>query len=107
MPGRASPHAQRWRATTTGRLALVIGNRNCPEPFDLPSIHKKARDVHLALIEGRRRGAVRASRFKSQLLSHVGKEARQGLHGEEHVATRRPALVRDAGHRDRHGRCET
>jgi signal transduction histidine kinase len=37
------------------------------------------RDVHLALIEGRRRGAVRASRFKSQLLSHVGKEARGPL----------------------------
>jgi signal transduction histidine kinase len=37
------------------------------------------RDVHLALIEGRRRGALRASRFKSQLLSHVGKEARGPL----------------------------
>jgi len=37
------------------------------------------RDVHLALIEGRRRAAVRASRFKSQLLSHVGKEARGPL----------------------------
>ncbi|MEO8894347.1 MAG: ATP-binding protein, partial [Rhizomicrobium sp.] len=32
------------------------------------------RDLHLALIEGRRRSALRASRFKSQLLSHVGKE---------------------------------
>ena len=37
------------------------------------------RDVHLAMIEGRRRSAIRASRFKSQLLSHVGKEARGPL----------------------------
>lgn len=37
------------------------------------------RDLHLALIEGRRRSALRASRFKSQLLSHVGKEARGPL----------------------------
>jgi signal transduction histidine kinase len=37
------------------------------------------RDLHLALIEGRRRSAVRASRFKSQLLSHVGQEARGPL----------------------------
>lgn len=37
------------------------------------------RDVHLAMIEGRRRSAQRAARFKSQLLSHVGKEARGPL----------------------------
>ncbi|MBN9544628.1 MAG: MASE1 domain-containing protein [Alphaproteobacteria bacterium] len=37
------------------------------------------RDLHLAMIEGRRRSAIRASRFKSQLLSHVGKEARGPL----------------------------
>ncbi len=37
------------------------------------------RDLHLALIEGKRRSAVRASRFKSQLLSHVGQEARGPL----------------------------
>ena len=37
------------------------------------------RDMHVALIEGRRRNAQRASRFKSQLLSHVGKEARGPL----------------------------
>ena len=37
------------------------------------------RDVHVALIEGRRLSAMRASRFKSQLLSHVGKEARGPL----------------------------
>ncbi len=37
------------------------------------------RDVHLALIEGRRRSALRASRFKSQLLAHVGQEARGPL----------------------------
>jgi signal transduction histidine kinase len=37
------------------------------------------RDVHLALIEGRRRSALRASRFKSQLLAHVGQEARAPL----------------------------
>ena len=37
------------------------------------------RDLHLALIEGRRRQALRASRFKSQLLAHVGEEARGPL----------------------------
>jgi signal transduction histidine kinase len=37
------------------------------------------RDMHLAMIEGRRRGALRASRFKSQLLAHVGQEARAPL----------------------------
>lgn len=37
------------------------------------------RDLHLAMIEGRRRSALRASRFKSQLLSHVGQEARGPL----------------------------
>ena len=37
------------------------------------------RELHLAIIEGRRRRAVRASRFKSQLLAHVGHEARGPL----------------------------
>ena len=37
------------------------------------------RDLHWAMLEGRRRSALRASRFKSQLLSHVGKEARGPL----------------------------
>ena len=37
------------------------------------------RDLHLAIIEGRRRRAVRASRFKSQLLSHVSHEVRSPL----------------------------
>ena len=37
------------------------------------------RDLHLAYIENHRRRAVRASRFKSQLLSHVGQEARGPL----------------------------
>jgi len=37
------------------------------------------RDVHLAVIERRRRRAMRASRFKSQLLSHVSHEARGPL----------------------------
>ena len=36
-----------------GRLALVIGNRQYPSPFDLPPIHKNAHDVAQAL---RRRG---------------------------------------------------
>lgn len=31
------------------RLALVIGNRLYPEPFDLPSIHTNARDLQRAL----------------------------------------------------------
>lgn len=35
--------------TDPGRLALVIGNRNYPDGFDLPSIHKNARDVEQAL----------------------------------------------------------
>jgi len=37
------------------------------------------RELHLAIIEGQRRRAVRSSRFKSQLLSHVGQEARAPL----------------------------
>jgi signal transduction histidine kinase len=37
------------------------------------------REVHLAVIERRRRHAVRASRFKSQLLSHVSHEVRGPL----------------------------
>ena len=37
------------------------------------------RDLHLAIIDGKRRKAVRASRFKSQLLAHVGEEARGPL----------------------------
>ena len=37
------------------------------------------RDLHLAIIERQRRRAVRASRFKSQLLSHVSHEARGPL----------------------------
>jgi signal transduction histidine kinase len=37
------------------------------------------RDVHIAIIERRRRRAVRASRFKSQLLAHVSHEVRTPL----------------------------
>jgi signal transduction histidine kinase len=37
------------------------------------------RDLHIAIIEGRKRRAVNASRFKSQLLAHVGQEARGPL----------------------------
>jgi signal transduction histidine kinase len=37
------------------------------------------RDLHLAIIERRHRRAVRASRFKSQLLSHVSHEVRSPL----------------------------
>jgi signal transduction histidine kinase len=37
------------------------------------------RDVHIAVIERRRRHAVRASRFKSQLLAHVSHEVRGPL----------------------------
>ena len=37
------------------------------------------RDLHMAVIERRRRHAVRASRFKSQLLSHVSHEVRGPL----------------------------
>lgn len=37
------------------------------------------RDLHLAIIERRHRAAVRASRFKSQLLSHVSHEVRSPL----------------------------
>ena len=37
------------------------------------------RDLHMAVIERRRRRAVRASRFKSQLLSHVSHEVRSPL----------------------------
>ena len=37
------------------------------------------RDLHMTIIESRRRQAVRASRFKSQLLAHVGEEARGPL----------------------------
>jgi signal transduction histidine kinase len=37
------------------------------------------RDMHIAIIERRRRRAVRASRFKSQLLAHVSHEVRTPL----------------------------
>jgi signal transduction histidine kinase len=37
------------------------------------------RDLHLAIIDGKRRKAVQASRFKSQLLAHVGEEVRGPL----------------------------
>jgi len=37
------------------------------------------RDMHIAIIEQRRRRAVRASRFKSQLLAHVSHEVRTPL----------------------------
>ncbi len=37
------------------------------------------RDMHIAIIERRRRRAVRASRFKSQLLAHVSHEVRSPL----------------------------
>jgi len=37
------------------------------------------RDLHVAIIEGKRRKALRASRFKSQLLAHVGEEVRGPL----------------------------
>jgi signal transduction histidine kinase len=37
------------------------------------------RDMHLAASERRRRGAVRAARFKSQLLAHVNKEVKGPL----------------------------
>jgi signal transduction histidine kinase len=37
------------------------------------------RDLHMAVVERRRRHAVRASRFKSQLLSHVSHEVRGPL----------------------------
>ena len=43
------------------------------------SLFLNERDLHLAIIDSKRRKAVRASRFKSQLLSHVGEEARGPL----------------------------
>jgi len=45
------------------RIAAVLGER----------------DLHIAMIERQRRRAVRASRFKSQLLSHVSHEVRSPL----------------------------
>lgn len=36
-------------ASDPGRLALVVGNREYPPPYDLPSMHKNARDVQHAL----------------------------------------------------------
>lgn len=35
--------------TSSDRLALVLGNRAYPKPFDLPSIHKNVKDVEEAL----------------------------------------------------------
>ncbi|HEY2835023.1 MAG TPA: ATP-binding protein [Rhizomicrobium sp.] len=43
------------------------------------SLFLNERDLHLAIIDSKRRKAVRVSRFKSQLLSHVGEEARGPL----------------------------
>jgi hypothetical protein len=34
---------------STVRLALLIGNRNYPDPFDLPPVHKNVRDLGAAL----------------------------------------------------------
>jgi hypothetical protein len=54
-----------------GRLALVIGNKEYPSPFDLPPIHKNARDVESAL---QRRG------FQVTLLLDAGPaQARQAV----------------------------
>jgi len=47
-PGSAAaPQA----APDPARLALVIGNRQYPEPFDLPSIHTNAQEVQAALAQ--------------------------------------------------------
>ena len=43
------------------------------------SLFLNERDLHLAIIDGKRRKAVRASRFKGQLLAHVGEEVRGPL----------------------------
>jgi len=43
------------------------------------SLFLNERDLHLTIIDSKRRKAVHASRFKSQLLSHVGEEARGPL----------------------------
>lgn len=49
-PALASPQAQAQSdATTAPRLALLVGNRDYPEPDDLPPTHKNVHDLRAAL----------------------------------------------------------
>ena len=48
-PAPAQPASDADTSPDPGRLALVIGNRQYPAGNDLPSIHKNARDMRLAL----------------------------------------------------------
>ena len=46
---RAQPPAEARPASREVRLALLMGNRNYPQPFDLPPIPKNLRDIEAVL----------------------------------------------------------
>ncbi len=94
----------RFRFLGAGAAMILVGviALTSPEAFDAPSSRTRIqllqlflavcsttsvrtaivlnqRDLHLAINEIRRKRAVRASRFKSQLLSHVSHEVRSPL----------------------------
>ena len=88
-PGRGARHADH----SGDRCSLSVAGSNLPyREFELriegmqiflamtslisarTSLLLNERDLHLAIIDSKRRKAVRASRFKSQLLAHVGEE---------------------------------
>ena len=73
-PGLHAPHDPMLRIEVM-QLFLAVTGLICARA----AMVLNERELHLAIIERRRRRASRASRFKSQLLSHVGEEARGPL----------------------------
>jgi signal transduction histidine kinase len=73
----ASPHAPQNVATRIliMQVFLAVTSLICARA----AMVLNERELHLAIIERRRRRAVRASRFKSELLSHVSQEVRGPL----------------------------
>lgn len=50
-PARAAPAAEPRPASKEVRLALLMGNRSYPQPFDLPPIPKNLRDLEAVLAQ--------------------------------------------------------
>lgn len=69
-------------AQQTPRLALVVGNRNYPQPEDLPPAHKNARDVSAALralgFEVETRTDLVSREFKSEVANFAARVAAAG-----------------------------
>ncbi len=71
----ADRYRENLMAVETLQLFLAIGSIVSVRA----ALLMNERDMHIAIIERRRRRAVRASRFKSQLLAHVSHEVRTPL----------------------------